>query len=103
MFEKLIFFIGFSEGCERAFENIDDDIDYVINLAAETRKGQSEPVYKDGILKLTSNLCEFVNKKFGNRLKCYMEFSTGALYNSEKVSRTKYQFVSAVDKEKHIF
>ncbi len=82
------------EGCERAFENVEEDIDYVINLAAETRKGQSEPVYKDGILKLTSNLCDFVTRKFGSRLKMLVEFSTGSLYNSEKVSF--YFFISRV-------
>lgn len=58
----------------------------MINLAAETRKGQTEPVYKDGIFKLTSNVCQFVSKKFGNRLKCFVEFSTGSFYSNEKVS-----------------
>ncbi|ODM95503.1 dTDP-D-glucose 4,6-dehydratase, partial [Orchesella cincta] len=72
------------QGCERAFDTVDDDIDYVINLAAETRKGQTEPVYRDGILQLCKNVCQFVDKKFGSRLQCYVELSSGFLYTSEK-------------------
>lgn len=78
-------FFFFTDGCEKAFENIDEDIDFVINLASETRKGQSEPVYKEGIHKLSTNVIQHVEKKIGNRLKTYMEFSTSALYSSDKV------------------
>jgi NAD dependent epimerase/dehydratase family enzyme len=75
-----------SGGCEKAFGNIDEDIDYVINLASETRKGQLEPVYKEGIHKLSLNVAENVQRKIGNHLKTYVEFSTYSVYTSDKVS-----------------
>jgi hypothetical protein len=77
--------LKFLGSCEKAFDSLDEDIDYVINLASETRKGQSEPVYKEGILKLSNNVMQNVQRRFGDRLKTYVEFSTGALYSSDRV------------------
>lgn len=75
----------FPAGCEKVFENIDSDIDYVINLASETRKGQSEPVYREGIQKLSTNVIQYVVKYLPN-IKTYVEFSTGSLYPDGKVN-----------------
>jgi nucleoside-diphosphate-sugar epimerase len=71
-------------GCEKAFGNINEDVDYIINLASETRSGQSEGVYKDGIYKLTSNVTQHVADKFGSKIKLYIEFSSGVLYPKDK-------------------
>jgi len=71
-------------GCEKAFENIDPDINYVFNLASETRKGQSEGVYREGIYKLSINVVQQVASKFRDSLKLFIEFSTGTLYSNEK-------------------
>lgn len=87
---KFLFYIT-TGGIERAFNNVGPDVDYVINLASETRSGQSEGVYKDGILQLTSNVAQYVATKYGNRLKLYVEFSTGTLYPKDKVKKTKKQ------------
>lgn len=71
-------------GCEKAFEHVDPDIDYVFNLASETRKGQSEGVYREGIYKLTLNVVQQVASKFRHSLKLFIEFSTGTLYANDK-------------------
>lgn len=75
-----------------------EDIDYVINLASETRKGQTEPVYKEGILKLSSNVMQNVKRKFGDKIKTYFEFSTGLLYSSNK---TPHKETDKVDQWSH--
>jgi nucleoside-diphosphate-sugar epimerase len=72
------------ERTQKVFDSIDTDIDYIINLASETRKGQSEPVYKEGIYKLTTNVIQLAAKRFSDSLKNYVEFSSGTLYPNDK-------------------
>jgi len=69
---------------------VDPDINYVINLASETRKGQSDAIYKEGILKLGKNVLEEVEKKFKDQDFKFIHISTGLLYSSEKVCKKCY-------------
>lgn len=69
--------------CQHAFK-IDDPAgwDYVINCAAETKPGQTDPVYQEGILKLSINSA---NEAVKYRVKRFVELSIGSMYSSEKV------------------
>lgn len=84
-FEHCIFFIAqFSltvviksyfwqlDSCRSAFE-ADEPFDYVINLAAETRLGQSDNVYKQGIFNLSTNC---ISEARRTKVKKYLEIST---------------------------
>ncbi|XP_041355409.1 dTDP-D-glucose 4,6-dehydratase-like [Gigantopelta aegis] len=66
---------------DAAFALDDGQFDYVFNLAAETKYGQTEPVYKEGIIRLSHN-CS--TTAASHKVKLYMEFSTGQMYSSEK-------------------
>ncbi|XP_045184005.2 uncharacterized protein LOC123542289 [Mercenaria mercenaria] len=57
------------------------DFDYVVNLAAETKYGQSDSVYKEGIVKLSMNCAREAEKR---KVKMYIEMSSGQMYSSEK-------------------
>lgn len=64
------------------FESSDDvKFDFVINCAAETKLGQSDAVYEDGILKLTRN-CACESAKHG--IRRYIEVSTAQMLSSDK-------------------
>uniref|UniRef100_A0A2C9L0A8 NAD-dependent epimerase/dehydratase domain-containing protein n=1 Tax=Biomphalaria glabrata TaxID=6526 RepID=A0A2C9L0A8_BIOGL len=65
---------------EKAFSD-SGDFDFVINLAAETKYGQSEPVYKEGIFRLSMNCAELAAK---HKVKKYIEVSTAQVYSHEK-------------------
>uniref|UniRef100_A0A182QJ94 NAD-dependent epimerase/dehydratase domain-containing protein n=1 Tax=Anopheles farauti TaxID=69004 RepID=A0A182QJ94_9DIPT len=56
--------------------------DYVINCAAETKPGQTDPVYQEGILKLSLNCATEAVK---HKAKRYIELSTGSMCSDEKV------------------
>ncbi|GAB6032024.1 hypothetical protein CHUAL_010396 [Chamberlinius hualienensis] len=70
--------------CENAFNVIEGgNFDYAINLAAETRSGQCEPVYKEGIVKLSLNCAKEAERR---NVKRYVEVSSGAMFTSGKTT-----------------
>ncbi|RUS73109.1 hypothetical protein EGW08_019131, partial [Elysia chlorotica] len=66
---------------EKAFCDEDGQFDFVINFAAETKYGQTEPVYKEGIERLSLNCAEVASR---HRLKKFVEISTAQLYAGDK-------------------
>lgn len=54
----------------------------VVNCAGETKPGQTDPVYKEGILKLSLNCARQAALL---KVKRYVELSSGNMYSSEKV------------------
>lgn len=69
--------------CQNAFKTDDGSgWDYVINCAAETKPGQTDPVYQEGIVKLAINCA---NEAVKCRAKRFVELSTGSMYSSEKI------------------
>jgi len=58
-----------------------DSWDYVFNCAGETRPGQDDQVYKEGILQLSLNCANFAVKV---KAKKFVEISSGLMYCSEK-------------------
>ncbi|XP_075231048.1 uncharacterized protein LOC142329952 isoform X2 [Lycorma delicatula] len=66
--------------CENAFG--DETFDYAINCACETRLGQTVAIYREGILKVGANCAENAAKQ---RVKRYIEISSGQMFSSEKV------------------
>ncbi|XP_058171400.1 uncharacterized protein LOC131286463 isoform X1 [Anopheles ziemanni] len=75
-----------SASCQNAFRTDDNGEcggwDYVINCAAETKPGQTDPVYQEGILKLSINCATEAVK---HRAKRYVELSTGSMCSDEKI------------------
>lgn len=67
--------------CDNAFA-CDEKIDYVFNCAGETKSGQTDPVYKEGIYKLSLN-CAQSSAKIG--VKHYVEISAGNMSTSDKI------------------
>lgn len=55
--------------------------DYVINCAGETKPGQTDPVYKEGILKLSVNCAKQAALM---KVKHYIELSSGNMFSAEK-------------------
>lgn len=55
--------------------------DYVVNFAAETKYGQSEPVYHEGIVRLSEN-CARTAARF--KVHMYVELSSGQMVSSDK-------------------
>lgn len=68
--------------CQNAF-SCDEPIDYVFNCAGETKSGLTDPVYKEGIYKLSLNCAQQAAKI---KALHYVEISSGNLNASEKVS-----------------
>ncbi|XP_043270051.1 uncharacterized protein YbjS [Venturia canescens] len=66
--------------CQNAFAG-DTRLDYVFNCAGETKSGQTDPVYKEGIYKLSINCAQHAAKIGVER---YVEISSGNLSSSEK-------------------
>ncbi|XP_076655053.1 uncharacterized protein LOC143360251 [Halictus rubicundus] len=66
--------------CQNAFAS-DNPFDYVINCAGETKSGQTDPVYKEGIYKLSMNCAQQAAKLRADR---YIEISSGNFNASEK-------------------
>lgn len=71
----------FTVSCQNAFYS-DTPITYVFNCAGETKSGQTDPVYKEGIYKLSMN-CALHAAKIG--VEHYVEISSGNFVSSEKV------------------
>lgn len=72
------------DSCKTAFEPDESgcSFDYVVNCAGETKSGQTDPVYKEGILKLTT-LC--ATEACKHKIKHYVELSSGNIASSDKV------------------
>ena len=66
--------------CQNAFDG-DTVIDYVFNCSGETKSGQTDPVYKEGIYKLSMNCAQHAAKMGVER---FVEISSGHLSSSEK-------------------
>jgi len=75
----------FPASCQKAF---DDEVgfDFVVNLAAETRLGQSDPVYKEGIYKLSLNCAKEAAKR---NIKKYIEISSGQYESNQNKPLTE--------------
>ncbi|XP_064595952.1 dTDP-glucose 4,6-dehydratase-like [Liolophura sinensis] len=69
---------------ENAFTDPEGEFDYVINLAAETKYGQTDAVYRDGIMRLSLNCAREAAKR---KVKRYLEVSSGQMNSSEKPIR----------------
>lgn len=67
---------------ESAFDDPEGAFDYAINLAAETKYGQTDPVYQEGITKLSLNCGRVAAKR---NLKIFIEASSSQMYSAEKV------------------
>ncbi|CAH1118804.1 unnamed protein product [Phaedon cochleariae] len=71
------------ESCKNAFQTSDGSTwDIVVNCAGETKSGQTDPVYNEGILKLSLNCA---NEAALQQVKHYVELSSGNMYSSEKL------------------
>ncbi|XP_063909515.1 uncharacterized protein LOC135127114 [Zophobas morio] len=70
------------ESCKNAFSCSEFQWDYVINCAGETKLGQTDPVYEEGILKLSVNCAK---QAALDNVKHYIELSSGKMSSSEKV------------------
>ncbi|XP_046982471.1 uncharacterized protein LOC124552236 isoform X1 [Schistocerca americana] len=71
-----------SGSCEAAFApNGDSPFDYAVNCACETKPGQTDPVYKEGILKLSINCA---NEAAKQGVKRFIELSDGHMCSSDK-------------------
>ncbi len=71
--------------CQNAFED-SLGFDFVVNLAAETRFGQSDEVYKEGIHKLSLNCAKEAAKR---GVKKYIEISSGQFESNGKEALTE--------------
>ena len=60
--------------------------DFVFNCAGETRAGQSEAIYEEGIFKQSLN-CANAAASLG--IKRYVELSTGSLCSHEKIPQNE--------------
>ncbi|RZB40900.1 uncharacterized protein BDFB_003056 [Asbolus verrucosus] len=70
------------ESCKTAFSAPEAPWDYVINCAGETKLGQTDPVYEEGILKLSLNCAKEAAQQ---NVKHYVELSSGKMNSSDKV------------------
>ncbi|XP_067127456.1 dTDP-glucose 4,6-dehydratase [Centruroides vittatus] len=71
-----------SASCQNAFSDSEGTFDFVINFAAETKTGQSDAVYREGIVKLSINCAKESCKQ---KVKRYVEISSGQVYANEKM------------------
>lgn len=80
------------ESCKNAFVPPSDiSWDYVINCAGETKQSQVDPVYKEGILKLSINCAKEAAQY---QVKRYVELSAGQLFSSSKTPHKESDDVS---------
>ncbi|XP_043479135.1 uncharacterized protein LOC122509264 [Leptopilina heterotoma] len=68
--------------CQNALA-ADIHIDYVFNCAGETKSGQTDPIYREGIYKLSMNCAQQAANIGVDR---FIEISSGNLNSSEKIS-----------------
>ncbi|XP_044756357.1 uncharacterized protein LOC123314945 [Coccinella septempunctata] len=69
------------ESCKNAFAS-DAAWDFVVNCAGETKGSQTDPIYYEGILKLSLNCSKEAAQA---KVKHYVELSCGNMNSSEKV------------------
>ncbi|KAH3716248.1 hypothetical protein DPMN_058967 [Dreissena polymorpha] len=62
------------------------NFDFAVNLAAETKYGQSDKVYSEGIVRLSLNCAKEAEKR---NIKFYIEMSSGQMASSEKKGVTE--------------
>ncbi|KAJ1520859.1 hypothetical protein ONE63_003946 [Megalurothrips usitatus] len=67
--------------CQGAFATEELKWDYVVNCACETKPGQTDPVYKEGIVKLSLNVAGEAAK---HNVKMFVELSSGHMASSDK-------------------
>lgn len=72
----------FLASCQSAFATDNLKWDYVINCACETKPGQTDPVYEEGIIKLSLNVAVEAAK---HNVKMFVELSTGHMASNDKV------------------
>ncbi|KAL0271796.1 UNVERIFIED_CONTAM: hypothetical protein PYX00_008784 [Menopon gallinae] len=72
------------DSCKAAFAADESGLqfDFVINCAGETKPGQTDAVYKEGILTLSS-LC--ATEAAQNKVKRYVELSSGNMGSNDKI------------------
>lgn len=69
--------------CEYAFNCENGECwDFVVNCAGETKSNQTDPVYREGILKLSVNVAAQAAKY---KVKHYVELSVGNMCSSSSV------------------
>ncbi|XP_065886114.1 uncharacterized protein [Dysidea avara] len=66
---------------EKAFTDPEGTYDIVVNLAAETKYGQSDEVYKERVLTITLNCAHLAAKMSAKK---FIELSTAQVYDSGK-------------------
>ncbi|KAG7174992.1 uncharacterized protein LOC121858644 [Homarus americanus] len=66
--------------CAAAFG--EEEWDWVINAAGEAKTGQVEAVYREGIVRLSTNCANEAAKR---KVKIYVEISAGSMASNEKV------------------
>ena len=71
------------DSCEKAFANPPKAFDYILNCACETRLGQSEAVYEEGIVRVSLNCAKLAAKIGAAR---FVELSSGCMASSEQVT-----------------
>jgi nucleoside-diphosphate-sugar epimerase len=85
IFEKHVDFcqanLSNPSSCERVFKDDQGGFDYVFNLAAETKYGQSDEVYKELVYDVTVNCSK---QAAATGVKRYIELSTAQVYDSDK-------------------
>lgn len=78
--------IVFLDSCQNAFTKTakreGGKWDIVINLAGETKFGQTDEIYRDGIMKLSMNCANLARQM---NVKRYVEISSGCMNSSEKI------------------
>jgi nucleoside-diphosphate-sugar epimerase len=74
-------------GVEKAFTRDDGkEFDYVFNLAAETKYGQTDEVYNEKIYSLSVTVAKEAAKR---KAKAFVEVSTGQVYDGGKKASTE--------------
>ncbi|CAH0394943.1 unnamed protein product [Bemisia tabaci] len=71
------------DSCEKAFANPPKAFDYILNCACETRLGQSEAVYEEGIVRVSLNCAKLAAKIGAAR---FVELSSGCMASSEQTA-----------------
>ncbi|KAF5286664.1 hypothetical protein FQR65_LT12495 [Abscondita terminalis] len=73
------------DSCKNAFSQTTEVQcwDFAINCAGETKSAQTDPVYKEGILKLSLNCA---NEAALHKVKRYIEISSGQMFNADKIA-----------------
>ncbi|XP_048749797.2 uncharacterized protein LOC125661708 isoform X2 [Ostrea edulis] len=64
-----------------AYSDPEGEYDFVINLAAETKYGQTDAVYQEGTVNLSMNCAREAAKR---NIRMFVEFSTGQVYAADK-------------------